>query len=157
VKAASDGGSVGQGTHAVVVVSVAKVAERTVRLTLTDVYAPFADSTTVPLLPAHLLGNLPYAELPRNPFNTHPIGTGPFRVSDVDNRQVTLTRSETFYRTRPARTRPYLDKVVLRFYPSPTEALFAPARGETAGVAGAPTHDAERARALTDVVRYSLP
>ena len=157
VKLLQDRGYVGQYSDAFRGVSVEKVAERTVRFTLPDVYGPFADSTTVPLLPAHLLGNVPYAELPRNPFNTHPIGTGPFRVSDVDNRQVTLTRSETFYRTRPARTRPYLDKVVLRFYPSPTEALFALARGEIDGVAGLSSQDAERARALKNVVLYSLP
>src|SRR5207237_8592689 len=82
---------------------------------------------------------------------------GPCRASDVANRQVTLTGSETSYRTRPARTRPYLDKVVLRFYPSPTEALFALARGEIDGVAGLSSQDAERARALKNVVLYSLP
>lgn len=157
VKLLQDRGYVGQYSDAFRGVSVEKVAERTVRFTLPDVYGPFADSTTVPLLPAHLLGNVPYAELPRNPFNTRPIGTGPFRVSEVDNRQVTLTRSESFYRTRPVRTRPYLDKVVLRFYPSPSEALLALARGEIDGVAGLSSQDAERARALKNVVLYSLP
>src|SRR5207237_3624305 len=82
---------------------------------------------------------------------------GPCRASDVANRQVTLTGSETSYRTRPARTRPYLDKVVLRFYPSPTEALFALSRGELDGVAGLSSQDAERARTLKNVVLYSMP
>ena len=46
---------------------------------------------------------------------------------------------------------------MLRFYPSPTEALFALARGEIDGVAGLSSQDAERARALKNVVLYSLP
>src|SRR5438477_1794623 len=89
-------------------VTVDKTSMRTVRFTLPDVYGPFADSTTVPLLPSHLLGNVPYAELSRQPFNASPIGTGPFRVTEVDGRQVVLLRHDDFYRTRPARARPYI-------------------------------------------------
>src|SRR5919198_3573506 len=65
-------------------VTVDRVSDKTVRFTLPDVYGPFADSTTVPLLPAHLLANVPYAELARQAFNVQPTGTGPFRVQQVD-------------------------------------------------------------------------
>ena len=138
-------------------VSVERVGPRTVRFTLPDVYSPFADSTTVPLLPAHLLGGVSYGELARQPFNVRPVGTGPFRVSDVDGRQIVLTRNDTFYRTRPARSRPYVDRVILRFYPDSTEALFALSRGEIDGLAGLSSQDAARARTLKNVVLYSLP
>jgi peptide/nickel transport system substrate-binding protein len=157
VKLLQDRGYVGQYSDAFRGVTVEKVSDKTVRFTLPDVYGPFADSTTVPLLPAHLLGNVPYGELSRNVFNLHPIGSGPFRVIDVDNRQVTLMRNESFYRTRPARDRPYLDKVILRFYPGPSEALLALSRGEIDAVAGLSTQDAERARSLKNAALYSLP
>ena len=111
----------------------------------------------MPILPSHILGGVPYGELARQQFNVHPIGTGPFRVMDVDLRQIVLGRNEDFYRTRPARPRPYLERVILRFYPDPSEALRALARGEIDGVAGLSTGDAERARTLKSVVLYSMP
>src|SRR5256714_14787813 len=148
VKLLQDRGYVGPYSDAFRGVSVDKVAERTVRFTLPDVYGPFAASTTVPLLPAHLLGNVSFAELARQPFNAHPIGTGPFRVTDVDGRQVTLSRNSSFYRTRPGRSGPYLDRIVLRFYPDSSEALLALSRGEIDGVGGLNSGDAERARSL---------
>jgi peptide/nickel transport system substrate-binding protein len=157
VKLLQDRGYIGLYSDAFRGVTVERVGPRTVRFTLPDVYGPFADSTTVPLLPSHLLGNVPYAELSRQPFNISPVGSGPFRVADVDARQIVLLRNDDFYRTRPARERPFLDKLILRFYPDPTEALLALSRGEIDGVGGLSSEDAERARSLKGAVLYSLP
>jgi len=157
VRLLQDRGYVGPYSDAFRGVTVDKISMRSVRFTLPDVYGPFADSTTVPLLPSHLLGNVPYAELSRQPFNASPIGTGPFRVTEVDGRQVVLLRNDDFYRTRPARGRPYLDKVILRFYPDQSDALLALSRGEVDGVGGLSSQDGERARSLKSAVLYSLP
>ena len=138
-------------------VNVARVDAKTVTFTLPEAYGPFANSTRVPLLPSHILGRVKYADLARHPFATHPIGTGPFRFSDADARQVVLTRYDDFYRTKPARSRPYLDKIVLRFFRDPSEALAALARGEIDGTGGLSSVDAERARNLKDTSVYSLP
>ena len=96
VKLLQDRGYVGQYSDAFRGVNVERVSNKTVRFTLPDVYGPFAGSTTVPLLPAHLLSNVAYSDLARQPFNVHPIGSGPFRVSEVDGRQVTLIRNSSF-------------------------------------------------------------
>jgi peptide/nickel transport system substrate-binding protein len=138
-------------------VTVDALAPKIVRFTLPDVYAPFAGSTTVALLPAHLLGKVAFGDLARQPFNLQPIGTGPFKVSEVDSRQVTLVRSDDFYRTKPARSRAYLDKVVLRFYRDGSEALAALARGEVDATGGLSPQDASRARTLKSVDLFSLP
>src|SRR6267378_1731401 len=137
-------------------VKVERLEDRVVRFTLPDAYGPFAASTTVPLLPSHLLAKVDYTALPKVAFNQRPIGTGPFRIVDVDSRQTVLARSDTFYRTRPDRTRPYLDRLVLRSYPDASEALTALARGEIDGVGGLATGDAERARGLKNVNLYSF-
>jgi peptide/nickel transport system substrate-binding protein len=157
VKLLQDRGYVGPYSDAFRGVTVERVALRTVRFALPDVYGPFAASTTVPLLPSHILGNVPYAELSRQPFNVNPIGTGPFRVADVDARQIVLLRNDDFYRTRPARGRPFLDRVILRFFSDPTAALLALSRGEIDGVGGLSSQDAERARTLKSAILYSLP
>jgi peptide/nickel transport system substrate-binding protein len=157
VKLLQDRGYVGPYSDAFRGVSVERVDSRTVRFTLPDVYGPFADSTTVPLLPAHILGSVPYAELARQTFNLRPVGTGPFRVTELEPRQIVLSRNDDFYRARPARSRPYLDRVVLRFYPDSAAALLALSRGELDGVAGLASQEAERARALKNVVLHRLP
>lgn len=138
-------------------VTVAAIDPKTVRFTLPDVYAPFAGSTTVPLLPAHLLSGVSYADLARQPFNLKPVGTGPFRFSALDGRQVTLVRSDDFYRTKPERARPFLDRIILRFFRDEGEALAALSRGEIDATAGLTPQDAERARSLRNVNLYSLP
>ena len=137
-------------------VKVEKVSARVVHFVLPDAYGPFAASTTVPLLPAHILSSVEYATLPRVAFNQRPIGTGPFRVVEADARQVVLQHADDFYRSKPDHTRPYLDRIVLRSYPDASEALTALGRGEIDGVGGLSTGDAERARALKNVALYSF-
>lgn len=138
-------------------VTVERVDRKTVRFTLPDVFGPFAESTSLPLLPSHILGGVGYAELARHEFNLRPIGTGPFRVAEVNAREVVLTRYEQFHRTRPDRSRPFLDRVILRSYADASEALAALARGQIDGVGGLNSVDAERARSLKNVALYSLP
>src|SRR5712692_9033503 len=130
-------------------VKVERVDDRVVRFTLPDAYGPFAASTTVPLLPSHLLAKVDYNGLPRVAFNQHPVGSGPFRVVEADAQQTVLARNDSFYRTQPDRTRPYLDRLVLRSYPDTSEALTALGRGEIDGVGGLSTGDAERDRKST--------
>lgn len=136
-------------------VAVERVASKVVRFTLPGPYGPFAASTTFPLLPAHRLGGVPFAGLAIDPFDQRPIGTGPFRLSDVTEREVVLTANLDFYRTKPDRSRPYLDRIVLRSYSDTSEALLALARGELDGVAGISSEDAERARVVRTVSVYS--
>ena len=137
-------------------VKVERVDDRVVRFTLPDAYGPFAASTTVPLLPSHLLAKVEYAGLARVAFNQHPVGSGPFHVIEADVRQTVLARNDSFYRTLPDRSRPYLDRLVLRSYPDTSEALTALGRGEIDGVGGLSTGDAERARTLKNVNLYSF-
>jgi peptide/nickel transport system substrate-binding protein len=157
VKLVQDRAYVGPYSDAFRGVVVDKVAEKTVRFTLPDVYGPFAGSTTIPLLPSHLLAGVGFADLPRHHFSQEPVGTGPFRVADIDARQIVLTRNDSFYRLRPGRSRPYLDRVILRFYPDSNQALMALSRGEIDGVGGLTSVDAERARSLKGAALYSLP
>ncbi len=138
-------------------VTVTRVSDRTVRFTLPGPYGPFAASTTFPLLPVHRLGGVPYSRLAADPFDQRPIGTGPFKVSEAGANEVVLTANADFYGTRPARSRPYLDRFVLRSYRDTGDALLALARGEIDGVGGISSQDAERARGVPSVSVYSYP
>lgn len=66
-------------------VTISQVDERTVLFTLPAPYSPFLEATTLPLLPAHALADVPAADLATAVFNLAPIGTGPFRVNGSVN------------------------------------------------------------------------
>jgi peptide/nickel transport system substrate-binding protein len=133
------------------------VGPRVVRFTLPEAFGSFAANTTLPLMPAHSLSGVAYNDLPRSSFNMRPVGAGPFRVVEADARQVVLARSDDYYKVRPERARPYLDRIVLRAYPNAAEALTAVSRGEIDGVGGLSTSDAVRARSYKNMSLYSFP
>ena len=130
---------------------------RTVRFVLPDVFAPFLEASTIPLLPSHLLHELPAAQLERDPFSVRPVGTGPFRFDSRDESRVTFVRNENFYRVAPERTRPYLDRVVLRLFPDTNAAVQALARGELQGLGGISADDADRVKGARDIATNYFP
>ncbi|MBK8985910.1 MAG: peptide ABC transporter substrate-binding protein [Chloroflexi bacterium] len=68
-------------------VGVSLVDPYTVEFVLPELYSPFLDATTLPILPAHLLADVTAAELPDAAFNLAPVGTGPFMVDPSLNWQ----------------------------------------------------------------------
>ncbi len=110
-------------------VEVSKIDSHTVKFTLEEPFAPFLDYTTIGILPAHLLADVPAESLPNHPFNQRPIGTGLFRVEEVSAEHVLLQANPFFYGPQP-----YLNKVEFRFYPDHESVLGAYERGEVQGV-----------------------
>ncbi len=138
-------------------VTVEVVDDTTIRFGLPEPYAPFVDYTTIGILPAHLLEGTSAAELPTLAFNRQPVGTGPFQVEAVNSEaghitSVLLKRFTNYYGTRP-----YLDNVLLRFYPNPQAALAAAQTGEVEGVARVPATLLKEAWAIPDMAFYSAP
>ena len=120
-------------------VEAAKVDERTVRFTLAEPYAPFLEQATIGILPAHLFGALPAADLASHPFNGFPIGAGPFKVSQVSVQQITLVPDPAYPGPQP-----YLESVAFRFYPSAQAAVTALLQGEATGVRHVPPDEVAR-------------
>lgn len=115
-------------------VSVVKVNDYTVQFVLEEPYAPFLDYTNIGLLPAHILAGVSAADLPEADFNREPIGTGPFRVIAVETGEGQIT-SITFKRfQRYYGPDPYLENVILRFYPTARAAFEAYQDGLVEGV-----------------------
>ncbi|MGD8462825.1 MAG: ABC transporter substrate-binding protein [Anaerolineae bacterium] len=94
-------------------VTVYVVDDYTVRFTLDEPFPSFLYYTTVGLLPLHLLGNVPAAELPSHPFSTEePVGTGRFKVVRRSPDQVVLAVNPDHWRTEEF----YLEEVAFWFY-----------------------------------------
>lgn len=116
-------------------VAVLKVDDYTVQFVLPEPYAPFLDYTTFGLLPEHLLHGVSAKDLPILDFNRQPVGAGPFRMVEVKTAEgqiteVTLKRFARYYGPNP-----YVEGIVLRFYPTPRAAFEAYEDGLVQGVA----------------------
>jgi len=136
-------------------VTVEKEDDYTVRMTLSEPFAPFLDYTTVGLLPAHLLRGTRSADLLSSDFNLKPIGTGPFRVAEVEVEEgeidsVVLDRNPHYYRPGPL-----LDHIRLRFFPTDAAVLRAYQADRVEGVARVALEDLATAREEPTLNFYS--
>jgi len=140
-------------------VTVEKVNLRTVRFTLPEPYAPFLDYTTIGILPVHLLQAVHAADLSTAEFNLSPVGSGPFQLEAVEVEAGTITAMVLKQFPRYYESRPYLECIQFRFYPSYQTAFNAYKVGEVEGFAGITADDLPRARDLlfsAQIAKYGL-
>jgi peptide/nickel transport system substrate-binding protein len=138
-------------------VEVERLNRWTVTMTLQEPFAPFLDYTTIGMLPVHLLDGVTAAELPDQPFNGSPIGTGPFRVEESDWESGRLLLSANgLYREGKI---PKLSGVEFQFFSDYGSALTAYEGGQVNSVGKVIAADMPRARALGNINLYtsSLP
>lgn len=109
---------------------VATPDDGTVVVTLRQPSAPFlARSATIGILPEHLLGSLGTAEIENAPFNSAPVGSGPYRVETLDAREARLVANGNYHLGRPQ-----IERFTLRFFTDYTTAQRALAEGEVEGL-----------------------
>ncbi|MBI2099519.1 hypothetical protein HYT45_03905 [Candidatus Uhrbacteria bacterium] len=100
-------------------VTAAKIDDRTISLSLEEPFAPFLTALTFGILPKHLWAQAAPSQFRINDLNIKPVGSGPFRFQSFvrgragDIRSYTLVKNDSFYRPKP-----YLDKIIFRFYPN---------------------------------------
>ena len=98
-------------------VKVSQVDKLTVKFELPAPFAPFPGALTVPILPSHLLKEIPANKIRTTSFNTNPVGTGPFifkalRSESLKQRKVEFTANKSYFRGSPK-----LDGFVIHLYP----------------------------------------
>lgn len=101
-------------------VIVERVSEREVKLVLQAPYAFFEEVLReLAPIPKHLFGDIPPANLKLSNYNLEPVGSGPFQFVSVQKRRdgfITdyfLARNENY-----SGKKPYLKKLVFKFYPN---------------------------------------
>src|SRR5262249_48037041 len=128
-------------------------------------YAFFTQNLTLPILPEHLLREIPPASMRYADFNNHPIGSGPYEyqsLSVVENKNLTggklqeidLKRNPNYYGVEP-----HISQIVLKAYDTPLHAYQSYIRRETDAIgqlAAAQASDASHWPSLR-LERGSLP
>src|SRR2546428_1250896 len=84
----------------------------TVVCRLPDPFAPFLAYTTIGIVPKRSLQGTDAKTLFDNSFNQAPVGTGPFRLDQLDQSRAILKSNENYYLGPPP-----LDEIDLQFYP----------------------------------------
>jgi peptide/nickel transport system substrate-binding protein len=137
-------------------VTVQTPNDTTVVFTLPNALASFLDSTTIGIVPRHLLEQIDPSSLREADFNRHPVGTGPFQLKTFapSASEIELAASPSYYLGKPK-----LDNFTFQFYDTPADALTAYAQHQvsspgriTLDIAG----DATKLAHL-DRLNYSLP
>lgn len=99
------------------ITDVVAVDSLTVRYTFDEPYMyQVLDANVCYPLPEHILGDVPFGEMPNHPIARSPIGNGPFRFVSWDaGQEVVLEANPDFFRGRP-----HLNRVTYRIIPDNT-------------------------------------
>jgi len=137
-------------------VQIEVLDSRRLRFTLERPYAPFLSYTTLPILPAHLLQEIPAAELEISAYNLSPVGTGPFRFVQIQEDEdgtllLDLEANPFYYRQTPPI---YLEGIQFRFYRDEGALAEALVREEIDGAILLSPEALERGAERPDLVAY---
>ena len=140
-------------------VEISNPDERTIVFTLPHAYAPFLENTTIGILPKHLWENVPAEDFPFNSLNTHPIGSGPFKVESIHtNATGAATRYELASFKKFSLGEPYLRSIELIFYPNEESLVGAFNTRRIDSMAGiSPRAAADITRRNAAIARSTLP
>jgi len=131
----------------------------TVVFKLPHPYAPFIENATLGILPKHLWQNISAEEFPFTPLNTHPVGSGPYRVT---GQSTDSTGAPVRYELAPfqksALGPAFIKRIVFLFYPDERALVAAYNAGKIDSFAGvSPSQLGSLERAGTMIVRAPLP
>lgn len=133
-------------------VTATQLDDYTIQFQLQQPYAPFLYETSIGLLPAHLWRDVPIVDMPRSLLNLQPVGTGPWRLTELSASAARLEPNPYV-----AGVQPYLEALEFHFYPDYAAAFAAVQNDEVDGVSRILSHDLALAQANEDLNVYSAP
>lgn len=169
----------GAGASAWADVTVDAIDEKTVALTLGTPIGSMLAAATQPLLPAHLVQDIPFADLADSDFARAPVGSGPFRLESLDPTGAVLTPAWStdvpvdeatpvplpsvdslmtpFPRASVTGPGPYFGSVEVRFFPDEPSLAEAFEAGTIDAASGLSAGPAKTLAALVGVDRHVYP
>ena len=114
-------------------VTIEKIDDYTLRFVLPEPVPAFADFTSIGVLPEHILKDTPARELLKHPFNLKPVGTGLFKLDEVNANSARLSANPLY-----AGPKPRLSHLEFHFYPSYQQIIAAYQAGQVLGISAIP-------------------
>ena len=106
-------------------VVVEELGEYELSIVLEEAYAPFNENLTFGVLPRELWDELPIEQIPFSQHNTEPIGTGPYKVTDVLRNKSGLITAYELSANSASNYDPNITTIVFNFYQNEEELLEA--------------------------------
>lgn len=139
-------------------VSAEKIDGKTVKFTLKKPYAPFLENTTVGILPSHIWGEMSSDQIASSEMNTKPIGSGPYKISDIKRNSVGIISSYELVSNKSfVLGRPNIKKIIMKFYSSEKDLLTAYQKGEIEAVNAVTPQELEKTKTSNSVKSLYLP
>lgn len=115
-------------------IEIKQLNDHTLQFLLPEPFAPFLDYLAFGIVPQHILQATPAAEMAAAQFNLSPIGSGPYKFDRliVENGQIAgleLSAFNQYYGEKP-----FIEKVVFRYFPNTQDALAAYREGEVQAI-----------------------
>ncbi|WP_261132326.1 peptide-binding protein [Bacillus sp. Marseille-Q3570] len=132
--------------------SIEAEGDTTVKIKLSEPYAPFLGTLSYGILPEHILKDVPIAELGEHEFNTKsPVGSGPFKfVEWKEGQYVKVEAFEDYFQGRP-----YLDTITYKIVPD-ANALMTQVQAGDVHEAAVQSQDLATAQKLADEGKINL-
>lgn len=129
--------------------------DQNLQLVLPEAYAPFMDYLTFGILPKHVFNNMTLDQIASSSINLQPVGSGPYQFSELsmegsEIKGITLTAFKDY-----AGSKPFLQKIVFRYYPDDQSAFQAYLDGYVQGISEISTEQLTTALANPDLAVYS--
>ena len=131
-------------------VEVERVDDLTVRFSLSEPYAPFLEFTSIGLLPEHLYGELPAVELASDFLPGLPVGSGPFRITEMTAEHVRLEPNPL-----DDVDDAFIEALDMRFYPDSPSLITAFGNQEIDGISRILPSSVDAVSALEDLTMLS--
>ncbi len=140
-------------------VNATRLSEREIKFTLRTPYAFFEDSLKrLRIVPRHIFGNIPPANLRLSSYNLEPISSGPYSFVSFDKRKDGfISEYRLIGNKNYASEAPLIKELVFRFFPSYDEAIAAFNRREIDGLGGLDYKSLEKIKIGYETSTMAMP
>jgi len=139
-------------------VNVTKINDKQIQFELKQPYSPFLENTTLGILPEHIWGKISSEEFTFSTFNTEPVGSGPYKLSNIKNKSTGVPlyyELEAFNKFNLSQ--PLINKIKIQFFQNDEALLSAYNSGEIDAVGGlGPLFIDQITRESTEVIGFPL-
>jgi peptide/nickel transport system substrate-binding protein len=119
-------------------IKVEKINESQIKFILKKPYSPFLENLTVGIMPKHIWNDLDTDQFALSQYNVEPVGSGPYKVTKMETLKKNMLLVPTYYELSPfgkgGIEKPFIDKIIMRFYRDEESVINAYNKGEVEAI-----------------------